>query len=75
MSLPARVRARVRAIRILEQATGADHDTASNALEASGNRTPVALVMLAAAVNRSRAVAALEKSKGHVRQAIAFAKH
>ena len=64
-----------RAIRILEQATGADHDTASNALEASGNRTPIALVMLAAAVNRSRAVAALEKSKGHVRQAIAFAKH
>ena len=63
-----------RAIRILEQATGADHDTASHALKASGNRTPVALVMLAAGVNRSQAAAALKKTKGHVRQAIAIAK-
>ena len=63
-----------RAIRILEQATGADHDSASNALEASGNRTPVAVVMLAAAVTRSQAAAALKKSKGHVRQAIALAR-
>jgi len=30
--------------------------------------------MLAAGVNRSKAVAALKKSRGHVRQAIAFAK-
>jgi N-acetylmuramic acid 6-phosphate etherase len=63
-----------RAIRILEQATGADHDSARNALRASGNRTPVAVVMLAAGVNRARAVAALTKSRGHVRQAIARAK-
>jgi len=63
-----------RAIRILEQATGADHEAASHALEASGNRTPVAVVMLAAEVTRSQAVAALKKSKGHVRQAIAIAK-
>ena len=63
-----------RAIRILEQATGADHDSASNALEASGNRTPVALVMLAAGVSRSQAVAALKKAKGHARQAIALAR-
>src|ERR1035437_7439279 len=62
-----------RAIRILEQATGADHDTASAALEASGNRTPVAVVMLAAGVNRSKAAAALKKSRGHLRQAIVFA--
>jgi N-acetylmuramic acid 6-phosphate etherase len=62
-----------RAIRILEQATGADHDASSHALEASGNRTPVAVVMLAAGVNRSQAAAALKKSKGHVRQAIAMA--
>ena len=62
-----------RAIRILEQATGADHEAASHALEASGNRTPVAVVMLAADVNRSQAVAALKKSKGHVRQAIELA--
>ncbi len=63
-----------RAIRILEQATGADHDAARNALEASGNQTPVAVVMLAAEVNRSQAISALNKSRGHVRQAIAFAK-
>jgi N-acetylmuramic acid 6-phosphate etherase len=63
-----------RAIRIVEQATGADHDAASHALEASGNRTPVAVVMLAAGVKKSQAAAALKNSKGHVRQAIALAK-
>ncbi|MFZ0808577.1 MAG: N-acetylmuramic acid 6-phosphate etherase [Candidatus Sulfotelmatobacter sp.] len=63
-----------RAIRILEQATGADSDTASRALEAAGNRTPVAVVMLAAGANRSQATAALKKSKGHARQAIALVK-
>jgi N-acetylmuramic acid 6-phosphate etherase len=63
-----------RAIRIVEQATGTDHATAAGALEESGNRTPVAVVMLAAGVNKSKAVAALKRSKGHVRQAIAFAK-
>ena len=62
-----------RATRILEQATGADHDTAARALETSGNRTPVALVMLAASVSKSQASAALKKSKGHVRRAIAIA--
>jgi N-acetylmuramic acid 6-phosphate etherase len=59
-----------RAIRILEQATGADQDTARNALEASGNRTPVALVMLATNSNRAQALAALKESSGHVRNAI-----
>ena len=63
-----------RAIRIVEQATGADHAAASRALKASGNRTPVAVVMLAANVPRSQAAAALKKSKGHVREAIAIAK-
>jgi N-acetylmuramic acid 6-phosphate etherase len=62
-----------RAVRIIEQATGADHDSASNALEASGNRTPVAVVMLAAGVSASKAAAALKKSRGHVRQAIELA--
>jgi N-acetylmuramic acid 6-phosphate etherase len=64
-----------RAIRIVEQATGADHAAASHALKASGNRTPVAVVMLAAGVNRSQATAALKRSKGHVRQAIAIAQN
>jgi N-acetylmuramic acid 6-phosphate etherase len=62
-----------RATGILEQATGADHETASLALKASGNRTPVALVMLAAKVTRPLALAALKKAKGNVRQAIAAA--
>jgi N-acetylmuramic acid 6-phosphate etherase len=63
-----------RAIRILEQATGADHAAARRALRASGNRTPVALVMLAAGVSRTQAAAALKKSQGRVRAAIAIAK-
>jgi N-acetylmuramic acid 6-phosphate etherase len=63
-----------RAIRIVEQATGADHDAASSALKAAGNRTPVAVVMLAAGVSRAQAAAALKTSKGHVSQAIALAR-
>jgi N-acetylmuramic acid 6-phosphate etherase len=63
-----------RAIRILEQATGAGHDAASRALKAAGNHTPLAVVMLATGASRSQARAALKKSKGHVRQAIAIAK-
>jgi len=62
-----------RAIAILERASGADPDAARHALEASGRRTPVALVMLAAGVTRAQAVAALKKSYGHVRQAIELA--
>ena len=62
-----------RAIRIVEQATGADHETASRALKESGNRTPVAVVMLAAGATRSKASGALKKSKGHVREAITAA--
>jgi N-acetylmuramic acid 6-phosphate etherase len=63
-----------RAIAILERATGADHTAATQALKASGNRTPVALVMLAANVSRAEAIAALKKAKLNVRQAIAIAK-
>src|SRR5579863_9480093 len=63
-----------RAGRIVEEATGADHESARRALGASGNRTPVAVVMLAAETTRAKAVAALKKSKGHVRQAIALAR-
>lgn len=63
-----------RAIAILERATGADHESAAGALKASGNRTPVALVMLAANVRRAEAVAALKKADGNVRKAIALAR-
>jgi len=64
-----------RAVRIVEQATETTHETARRALQASGNRTPVAVVMLAAGVTRAQAAAALRKSNGHVREAIAIAKH
>ena len=63
-----------RATRIIEQATGKDHESAASALKDSGNRTPVAVVMLAAGVSRSKASAALKSSNGHVRQAIEIAK-
>ena len=63
-----------RAITILERATGADHAAATQALKASGNRTPVALVMLAANVSRAEAITALKTAGGNVRQAIALAK-
>ena len=63
-----------RAIAILERATGADHVAATRALKASGNRTPVALVMLAANVSRAEATTALKKANSNVRQAIAVAK-
>jgi len=62
-----------RAIAILERASGADAADARSALESSGRRTPEALVMLAAGVSRALAVAALKKSSGHVRRAIAEA--
>ncbi|MGC1374147.1 MAG: N-acetylmuramic acid 6-phosphate etherase [Candidatus Sulfotelmatobacter sp.] len=63
-----------RALRILEQATGADHESAQRALKASGHITPIALVMLSARVGRAPAMAALKKSGGNVRKAIALAK-
>lgn len=62
-----------RAMAILERASGADPGEVRGALEASGHRTPVALVMLVAGVSRALAVAALRKSSGHVRRAIEFA--
>jgi len=63
-----------RAIRIVERATGRDHETATGALKQSGNRTPLAVVMLAAGVTRAKAAGALKQSRGHVRQAIALLK-
>jgi N-acetylmuramic acid 6-phosphate etherase len=63
-----------RSIAILQRASGAEQGKARQALQTSGNRTPVALVMLVAGVNRAQAVAALRKEKGNVRQAIAQAK-
>jgi N-acetylmuramic acid 6-phosphate etherase len=72
--VPKNEKLRQRAVAILERATGADRDAVHRALETSGNRTPVALVMLAAGVPRSRAAAALKASGGNVRRAIALAR-
>lgn len=59
-----------RAVSIVEQATRVDRATATRALKAAGNRTAVAVVMLAAEVTKPQAVAALKRTKGHVREAI-----
>lgn len=71
--LPKNGKLKQRAIAILEQATGANPEAAAQALRASGNRTPLALVMLAAGVSRAQAAAALKKAEGNVRKAIALA--
>jgi N-acetylmuramic acid 6-phosphate etherase len=63
-----------RAIGILERVSGVDRETARRSLAAAGNRTPVALVMLAAGVTRAQASTALKTSGGHVRRATALAK-
>jgi N-acetylmuramic acid 6-phosphate etherase len=63
-----------RAVSIVEQATAVDHESATRALKAAGNRTAVAVVMLAAEVTKSQAVAALKRTKGHVRNAIELAR-
>ena len=68
--VPKNSKLRRRAISILEQTAGVDQKAAADALKASGDRTPVALVMLAAEVSRKQAVDALKKSSGNVRQAI-----
>jgi N-acetylmuramic acid 6-phosphate etherase len=71
--VPKNGKLRHRAVGILERASGTDSKAAQNALEESGERTPVALVMLMAGVPRAKAMAALKKSSGHVRRAIEMA--
>ena len=63
-----------RGITILRQATGVDRTAAVRALKKSGNRVPVALVMLKADVGPSEAVRALSSSGGNVRRAISAAR-
>lgn len=62
-----------RGVAILENAAGVNRPEARKLLDAAGNRVPVALVMARAAVNPAQAIAALRKSAGHVRKAIAVA--
>jgi len=63
-----------RGVGILEQAADLDRREARKLLSAAGNRVPVALVMAKAGVNVRQAVRALEKSGGHVREAMTLAK-
>lgn len=63
-----------RGVSILQRAADVDRKTAQQALKASRNRVPVALVMLHAKVDRRTAEQALKSARGHVRQAIAAAK-
>jgi N-acetylmuramic acid 6-phosphate etherase len=63
-----------RGVGILEKAAGLDRRAARKLLAAARARVPVALVMAKAGVERTQAVAALHKSQGQVRRAIALAK-
>jgi N-acetylmuramic acid 6-phosphate etherase len=63
-----------RGINILEQATELGRAEARKLLKSARNSVPVALVMAKAGVDRAQATAALKKSAGHVRKAIALAK-
>jgi N-acetylmuramic acid 6-phosphate etherase len=65
---------RERGVSILEKTTDLDRTQASQLLAAAGHSVPVALVMAKAGVTRSAAKAALKKSQGHVRKAIAIAR-
>lgn len=58
-----------RGIGILGQIADVDRESARTALEASGMKLPVAVVMLKAGVGRNEAVRRLKKANGNVREA------
>jgi N-acetylmuramic acid 6-phosphate etherase len=62
-----------RGIGILEKAADIERVEARKLLRSARNSVPVALVMAKEGVTRAQAAAALKKSAGHVRQAIAAA--
>jgi N-acetylmuramic acid 6-phosphate etherase len=64
---------RERGLNILQQAAGINREASEQALQASGENVPIALVMLKAKANRAQATRALKSTSGHVRQAIAVA--
>lgn len=64
-----------RGITILAQATGLDRDGARVALQAAGNDVSTALIMQKAGVSRAEAARALKQTGGHVRKAMALARH
>ncbi|HEY3368402.1 MAG TPA: N-acetylmuramic acid 6-phosphate etherase [Symbiobacteriaceae bacterium] len=61
-----------RARRIIMQATNSDYETASRALDGSGNQVKVAVVMCLAGADAELARAALDEAGGFVRQAVAM---
>jgi N-acetylmuramic acid 6-phosphate etherase len=63
-----------RSLGIVQQALGATHREALDALRAAKNSVPVAIVMAKAGVSRAIAAESLVRAKGHVRNAIALAK-
>lgn len=63
-----------RGVRIVQKGAAVSRAAAQKALRASGNRVPVALVMLATAATRTQAARALKASGGNVRQAILAAR-
>jgi N-acetylmuramic acid 6-phosphate etherase len=62
----------VRAVRIVSEATGAEHDEAETALAAADGRSKVAIVMLLAGVDAARAGELLARSGGRIREALAL---
>jgi len=62
-----------RGVSILRRAAGVSNAGARKLLASAGGRVPVALVMAKGDVNRADALAALTKSHGRVRKAIALA--
>ena len=63
-----------RGVSILEKVAALDHAAAQKMLAAAGGRVPVALVMAKGGVGRAAAVAALRRSAGRAREAIAEVK-
>jgi len=63
-----------RGVAIVQDVTGLKQQEARKLLAAAGGRVPIALIMAKAKVSGKAAVAALERSSGRVRQAIAALK-
>jgi N-acetylmuramic acid 6-phosphate etherase len=72
--VPKNEKLRQRAVGILQRISGAAPAEAQLALKRSGERTPVALVMLMTGVTKTAALRALKSSSGHVRNAISIVK-
>lgn len=62
-----------RGIGILEKATGFSRATSRKLLKAAHHSVPIALVMARSGVSHAQAASALQKSRGHVRNAITLA--